>query len=108
MGITNPLADHNREALLNYGPGGGAAKTERWKCDKYKDIDTDEYSFLPFIIENGGAFGSLALGFCADLRKIMQEKCCSARNNIGVSKSPDKGTRDTNYTTVDPLLVSYR
>ena len=29
IGITNPLGTHNRSALLQSGPGGGAANTEK-------------------------------------------------------------------------------
>ena len=43
VGITNPLAAHNRAELLRTGPGGGAASTEKKKKTKYRDIDKTKY-----------------------------------------------------------------
>lgn len=80
--------------------------TEKQKCDKYNDLNTDKYSFIPFIIESGGAVGESALSLCAKLRKIMEDKCCSGRNSIGLSVNPSRGLRDITYITHDPLLVS--
>ena len=44
IGVTNPLAAHNRSALLREGPGGGAANTEKRKKLHYKDIDSKKYT----------------------------------------------------------------
>ena len=99
MGITNPLADHNREELIMNGPGGGAMNTERMKREKYKDLDWNKYSFTPFIIETGGAMGKSALSLCTKLRKIMETKCCSGRENIGYVSSSQSEAGDPIHIT---------
>ena len=85
------------------GPGGGAAVTERVKRGKYKDIDSSEYSYLPFILETCGAFGDPALQLCRKLRKLWLTKCCSGND------SPNfRPLHRTNpqHENIDPLLVS--
>ena len=103
VSVTNSLAAHNRSALLKNGPGGGAAATERTKRAKYKDIDSSEYTYLPFVLETCGAFGEPALQLCKTLRKLWMTKCCSGKY------SPNFNLLHRSYQqhqTIDPLLVS--
>ena len=103
VGITNPLAAHNRSALLKTGPGGGAAATEKTKRNKYRDIDFSKYTYLPFILETSGAFGDPALELCNTLKKIWLTKCCAGNDspNFKPWERPPPQHRN-----VDPLLVS--
>ena len=100
VGVTNPLASHNRSALIKNGPGGGAAAMERRKRNKYKDLDSSKYTYHPFALETGGAFGKPALQLCAKLRKIWMTKCCAGGDSPNHSRNPSK------HNTIDPLLVS--
>ena len=102
VGVTNPLAAHNRSALLKTGPGGGAAATEKTKRNKYRDIDFSKYTYLPFILETSGAFGDPALEF-KTLKKIWLMKCCAGNDspNFKPWERPPPQHRN-----VDPLLVS--
>ena len=103
VGITNSLAAHNRSALLKMGPGGGAAATEQVKRGKYKDIDSSEYTYLPFILETCGAFGEPALQLCRKLRKIWLTKCCSGNDSPNFRPLHRSNQQHEN---IDPLLVS--
>ena len=80
VGITNPLAAHNRTELLRSGPGGGAANTAEIRKKKYWDLDKTKYICSPFILETSGAFGQPALKLSAKLRKIWMSKSCNGRH----------------------------
>ena len=103
VGVTNSLAAHNRSALLQKGPGGGAAATERTKRNKYKDIDNNKYIYLSFILETSGAFGEPALQLCRKLKKIWLRKCCRGNDSANINRlsNPPPWNAST-----DPLLVS--
>ena len=103
IGVTNPLAAHNRSSLLREGPGGGAANTERRKRLHYKDIDKTKYIYYPFILETCGAFGKPALKLCSKLRKIWMTKCCNGNDSPNFSQNLESPT--TSGST-DPLLIS--
>ena len=103
IGVTNPLAAHNRSSLLQQGPGGGAANTEKRKRLHYKDVDSKKYIYLPFILETSGAFGQPALQLCSKLRKIWMTKCCSGNDSPNFSQWL---AASLPYESVDPLLVS--
>ena len=92
--------EQNRSKLLQKGPGGGAAKTERTKRNKYKDIDNSEYIYLPFILESSGAFGEPALQLCSKLRKIWLTKCCSGNNSANYNRLLNPPQWNEN---IDPL-----
>ena len=103
IGVTNPLAAHNRFSLLRQGPGGGAANTERRKRLYYKDIDRTKYIYYPFILETCGAFGQPALKLCSKLRKIWLTKCCNGNDSPNFSQNLES---PTTIGSTDPLLVS--
>ena len=103
VGVTNSLAAHNRSALLQNGPGGGAAVTEKTKRNKYWDLDSSQYTYLPFILETSGAFGKPALQLCSELRKIWLTKCCSGNDSANFNRWSVPSPQHEN---VDPLLVS--
>ena len=106
VGVTNPLALHNLDSLLEIGPGGGARQMGAQKRAKYSDLDFNTYSFLPFVLESGGAIGEPALRFCARLREITKSKCISGRSNIGLETQWSRDLPNRNWVTTDPLLVS--
>ena len=71
IGITKPLAAHNRSSLLQQGSGGEPANTERRKRLHCKDLVKTKYTNYRFILEASGAFGQPALQLCSKLRKIV-------------------------------------
>ena len=89
VAVTNPLAISHHPHLLAGGPGRTAKYREARKREKYRDLDTAKYTFIPFVIETTGAFGPPALHLCERPREIKDMKCCKGAD------SPNMQTNDT-------------
>ena len=100
VAVTNPLAISHHPHLLAGGPGRTAKYREARKREKYRDLDTAKYTFIPFVIETTGAFGPAALHLCKRLREIKDMKCCKGAD------SPNMQTGDTLPTRHGPLQNS--
>ena len=82
VAVIDPTADTHKSDLIKGGVGWAATCYEKRKWDRYPDIDSSSYVFMPFILETHGGASRVAINFCKELdQRRLSKTCISSGEN---------------------------
>ena len=78
----DPTAHAHKYDLFKGGVSWAATCYEKRKWDRYPDIDSSRYVFMPFILETHGGASRVAINFCKELdQRRLNKTCLSSGEN---------------------------